>query len=101
MAELTEPIPAPAVSGCCAPEAQATCCEPSDKAACCETSAAGGTCGCSVGENTPADPDALRETVRERYAAAALATTDPTVAAGCCTSDAAVITDEQAELFGA
>ena len=39
--------------------------------------------------------------MRERYAAAALATTDPTAAAGCCGTDAAVITDEQAELFGA
>ena len=47
------------------------------------------------------DADSLRETVRERYAAAALATTDPTAAAGCCGTDAAVITDEQAELFGA
>ena len=28
--------------------------------------------------------ETLRETVRERYAAAALATTDPTAAAGCC-----------------
>jgi arsenite methyltransferase len=51
---------------------------------------------------------ALRETVRERYAAAALATTDPTAVAGCCGSDtaccgsdAAVIIDEQADLFGA
>jgi arsenite methyltransferase len=51
----------------------------------------------------------LRETVRERYAAAALTGTDPTAAAGCCGSDdtgccgadAAVITDDQAELFGA
>ena len=50
---------------------------------------------------TAADADTLRETVRERYAAAALATTDPTAAAGCCGTDAAVITDEQAELFGA
>ena len=47
------------------------------------------------------DADALRETVRERYAAAALATTDPTAAAGCCDTDPAAITDEQAELFGA
>jgi arsenite methyltransferase len=46
-------------------------------------------------------PDALREVVRERYAAAAIATTHPTAAAGCCSADAAVITDEQAELFGA
>ena len=50
---------------------------------------------------TAADADSLRETVRERYAAAALATTDPTAAAGCCGTDTAVITDEQAELFGA
>ncbi|WP_028058984.1 arsenite methyltransferase [Candidatus Solirubrobacter pratensis] len=47
------------------------------------------------------DPDALRETVRERYAAAALRTTDPAAASGCCSSDGAVITDEQAALFGA
>jgi arsenite methyltransferase len=45
--------------------------------------------------------DALRETVRERYAAAALATTDPTAAAGCCDSNSARITDEQVDLFGA
>jgi arsenite methyltransferase len=42
----------------------------------------------------------LRETVRERYAAAALRTTDPVKAAGCC-ADGAVITDEQAASFGA
>ena len=93
MAELT-------ASGCCAPDAQASCCEPSEKAACCETSAAGGSCGCAAGQPAT-DADSLRETVRERYAAAALATTDPTAAAGCCGPDAAVITDEQAELFGA
>jgi len=47
--------------------------------------------------------DELRETVRERYAAAALRTTNPeaTAAAGCCSGDGAVITDEQAALFGA
>jgi arsenite methyltransferase len=105
MAELTAPDAADAeaaASGCCAPAAQATCCEPSEKAACCETSAAGGSCGCAAGQTAiTTDDDALRETVRERYAAAALATTDPTTAAGCCGPDAAVITDEQAELFGA
>ena len=42
------------------------------------TSAAGGSCGCAEADA------ALRETVRERYAAAALATTDPAGAAGCC-----------------
>ena len=47
------------------------------------------------------DPNTLREAVRERYAAAALRAGDPQAAAGCCGSDGAVITDEQAELFGA
>jgi arsenite methyltransferase len=105
MAELTAPDSTdaePAASDCCAPAAQATCCEPSEKAACCETGAAGGSCGCAAGQTAIAadDADALRETVREHYAAAALATTDPTAAAGCCDPGAAVITDEQAELFG-
>jgi ubiquinone/menaquinone biosynthesis C-methylase UbiE len=100
MAELTTPETDTAASECCAPAVQQSCCDPSEKAACCETSAAGGTCGCAAGQAPPASADELRETVRERYAAAALATTDPTAAAGCC-SDGAVITDEQAELFGA
>jgi arsenite methyltransferase len=87
MAELTDVT----ASSCCSPAAQQSCCEPGDKAACCGTSAAGGSCGCAAGA------DELRETVRRRYAAAALATTDPTAAADCC----AVITHEQAERFGA
>ena len=87
MAELTDP------QTCCSPAAQESCCAPNEKAACCDTSAAGGSCGCAAGE--------LRETVRARYAAAAIATTDPTLAAGCCGPEAAVITDEQAEFFGA
>jgi arsenite methyltransferase len=52
--------------------------------------------------------DDLREAVRERYAAAARATADPAAAAGCCgtegaccETEAAVITDEQADRFGA
>ena len=98
MAELTTPDTA--TSSCCSPAAQATCCEPSDKAECCDTAAAGGTCGCAAGQTTTVSPDELRETVRERYAAAALRTTDPVAAAGCC-ADGAVITDEQAALFGA
>ena len=67
-----------------------------EKAACCETSAAGGSCGCAAGQ----DADALRETVRERYAAAA--TRRPARRrARLLRHDAAVITDEQAERFGA
>jgi arsenite methyltransferase len=72
MAELSEPTREATASSCCSPVAQET----------------GG------------EPIALRETVRERYAAAALAATDPTASAGCCGSDAAIVTDEQAELFG-
>ena len=95
MAELTDLTPsATATSTCCSPTAQDSCCEPTDKAACCETSAASGACGCAEGS------EALRETVRARYAAAALSTSNPTEAAGCCSPDAAIITDEQAELFG-
>lgn len=45
-------------------------------------------------ELTPTDADELRETVRARYAAAAVARD------GCCSPDAAIITDEQASLFG-
>jgi ubiquinone/menaquinone biosynthesis C-methylase UbiE len=55
--------------------------------------AAGGSCGCAAGEQD------MREAVRARYAAAALATTDPTVEAGCC-SGGGLITDEQAAVFG-
>jgi arsenite methyltransferase len=97
MAELTtETEP----SSCCAPAEQATCCEPSDKAACCATAAAGGSCGCAAGQIASVGADELRETVRQRYAAAALATSDPAAEAGCC-NNAAAITDEQADLFGA
>jgi ubiquinone/menaquinone biosynthesis C-methylase UbiE len=92
MAELT---PVDLSTSCCTPAAQETCCAPSDKAACCDTAAAGGTCGC--GGQTAGE---LRETVRERYAAAARATTNSAATSSCCGTDSAIITDEQAELFG-
>jgi arsenite methyltransferase len=63
MAELT---------GCCSTEAQASCCEPEAKDACCGTAAAGGTCGCAEGG---AD---IRDTVRQKYAAAARAASGTT-----------------------
>jgi arsenite methyltransferase len=99
MAELTTETTAEP-SSCCAPAEQATCCEPSEKAACCETAAAGGSCGCAAGQATTVSADEVRETVRQRYAAAAVATTDPTAAAGCC-DNPAEISDEHVELFGA
>jgi arsenite methyltransferase len=93
VAELTNHIPVDLSSACCTPAAQQSCCAPSEKAACCDAAAAGGSCGCAA-------DDALRETVRSRYAAAALASINPAAEAGCCSSDAKIITDEQAELFG-
>jgi arsenite methyltransferase len=80
MAELTT---APQTSSCCAPEAQESCCEPSDKSACCGTSAAGGSCGCSAGQATEPRQD-IRETVREKYAAAARASAERRATASCC-----------------
>jgi arsenite methyltransferase len=71
MVELTaDPTP---TSGCCAPETQAGCCEPSAKEECCATAAAGGSCGCSAGQTAEvmSGADDIRETVREKYAAAA------------------------------
>jgi ubiquinone/menaquinone biosynthesis C-methylase UbiE len=100
MAELTT-TDTGTTSTCCAPAEQATCCEPSEKAACCETSAAGGTCGCAAGKKALPAAAELRETVRERYAAAARASADPTAVAGCCAPNPAGITDDQVELFGA
>ena len=47
-----------------------------------------------MAELTPTDADELRETVRARYAAAA-------TSGSCCGPEAAVITDEQREEFGA
>jgi arsenite methyltransferase len=96
MAELT-PTDA-STPTCCTTEAQETCCEPDAKASCCATHEAGGSCGCSAGETT-CEHD-LRETVRDRYAAAARAA-DGTDGAACCGTDAAVITEEQAGRFGA
>jgi arsenite methyltransferase len=75
---------------CCAAEEQAICCEPGAKADCCGHEEG---CGCDAGT-----PD-VRETVRERYAAAAtqLTSTDPR--AGCCAPSGTF--DRGSEVFGA
>ena len=71
---------------CCTPVAQEKCCEPSEKASCCGESH-GDSCGCSAGSvpasttTATATVEQVRETVRQKYAAAA------TVAAAggaCC-----------------
>jgi arsenite methyltransferase len=91
MAELTTTADTTANS-CCAPEAQATCCEPSAKAECCDPSHGEG-CGCAAGT---AD---IRETVRERYAAAAVQVTTTDPGAGCCAPSDTF--DGGSEVFGA
>ena len=100
MAEL-EQAPTTATSECCSTEAQATCCEPTDKAACCGESAAGGSCGCAAGGSAD-EPDAIREAVRARYAAAAATSVSGGEEAGasCCAPET-VLTDEEAKVFGA
>jgi SAM-dependent methyltransferase len=93
MAELT-------TSQCCAPDAQATCCEPEDKAACCDTAAGGGTCGCSAGRAEPPVTD-VRETVRERYAAAARAVAERgSPSCGCGGGEVSLTDREGREVFG-
>ncbi len=98
MAELTQlKTTDGAESSCCSTEAQATCCEPTDKAACCGESAAGGSCGCSAGQSTEEAED-VREAVRARYAAAATSVAE---GGSCCDSNAAVLSGEEAAVFGA
>jgi arsenite methyltransferase len=93
MAELsTEPT---SPSACCSTEAQTSCCEPSEKASCCDTSAAGGSCGCSAGATQD-----IRETVRERYAAAARTVAEQSGSLSCCGSVALSEADETG-VFGA
>jgi arsenite methyltransferase len=81
MAGLNEPTAA-----CCSPAEQATCCEPGDKAACCDTAAF--------------TTSNIRDTVRERYAAAARAIADrqpPSCGCGPVTTTDAT----RVEIFGA
>ncbi len=70
---------------CCSPAVQQTCCDPSEKAACCDESHGSG-CGCAAGGTAPsmastATVELVRETVREKYAAAAVTAAS---GSGCC-----------------
>ena len=90
----------PEAASCCSPAAQESCCEPSAKSECCGADAtAGGSCGCSAGSAG----DELQETVRARYAAAAVQMTSgqaPADPASCCGAETPVITEEQKAVFG-
>ena len=79
MAELT--------SNCCGPAAQTDCCASTDKAECCGEQHAAG-CGCAAGASV--DPESVRTAVREKYAAAAVASD-----VGCCAPA------DEAGVFGA
>ena len=63
---------------CCRPAAQQTCCEPEAENECCRQST-GSPCGCSADQSMA---EVVRETVRERYAAAAVSVQQGRVA--CC-----------------
>jgi ubiquinone/menaquinone biosynthesis C-methylase UbiE len=82
-------------TACCTSQAQAECCEPEDKTACCAEHGDG--CGCAAGAAN-GEIDTVREAVRARYAAAAVATN---TGAGCCSSDIGVTDEHGAEVFGA
>jgi arsenite methyltransferase len=102
MAELTTPDPTTTTSSCCSTEAQSACCEPADKAECCGTEAtAGGDCGCSAGQTSEtADAAAeadIRETVREKYAAAARRVAEQ--GSSCCGPVAVTDADDD-QVFG-
>jgi arsenite methyltransferase len=94
MAELTQATEA---SSCCAPEVQQTCCEPTAKAECCGADASAGDCGCSAGQQD-SSPQTIRETVRERYAAAARAAA--TGQGSCCSGDVALHDQSGEQVFG-
>jgi arsenite methyltransferase len=96
MAEVTQTPTS--TSDCCDPRTQASCCEPAAKEACCATSAAGGTCGCAAGRVAPDEAD-IRETVRERYAAAARAAA-ASEHGSCCTAEVRVEDEHGGEVFG-
>ncbi len=90
MAELTDT--------CCTPTVQASCCEPAEKASCCAPDHPAG-CGCAAGNaGSTAGPGAVaaaeqvRESVREKYAAAARAAAN---GSACC------IPADEHDVFGA
>jgi len=66
---------------CCSAETQSTCCEPDARAECCGEQHADG-CGCAADTTATTSAEALRETVREKYAAAARQAGD--AASWCC-----------------
>jgi SAM-dependent methyltransferase len=83
---------------CCTSQDRTTCCEPAAKEACCATAAAGGSCGCAAGRSAQAPEPDLRETVRAKYAAAALQAAG---AEGWCCEPGFDVADTGEQIFGA
>jgi len=80
---------------CCTQAAQSECCAPEAKADCCGD---GPDCGCSAGSEATASD--IRESVRQRYAAAALAA-ESALSSGCGCGGAVGLSDEHGtEVFG-
>jgi arsenite methyltransferase len=80
---------------CCAPEHQADCCEPSAKAECCSPGSS--SCGC---EASRPEGEAIRKAVRARYAAAAERVATEAADGSSCCGPGAVISEEEAKVFG-
>ncbi len=71
---------------CCTPAAQETCCEPDANASCCgESHGSDCGCGCAAGAGSATAVE-VRETVREKYGAAARAAAQGS-AGGCSPAD--------------
>ena len=94
MADMTT---TPETSACCSPEAQTSCCEPSKKEACCGRAGSGEGCGCSAPQKPTPD---IRETVREKYAAAARAVAEQQASAPCC-GPIELTNPDKGQVFGA
>ncbi len=98
---MAEPTTTPS---CCAPEVQTTCCDLSQKSACCGAGAAGESCGCAAGRSSDSGEPEIRETVRDRYAAAARAMAEAqsvtATAPACCATVRSATDASGAEVFG-
>ena len=85
-----------ATATCRGPEQQDDCCEPSRKDECCSSESS--SCGCSAGR---APGEEVRDAVRSRYAAAARSVTGKREDGGSCCGQAVVLSEEEAQVFGA
>jgi arsenite methyltransferase len=95
MAEVSDAAESATVT-CCGPEQQDDCCDPSRKNECCSSESS--SCGCSAGQ-TPGEE--VREAVRTRYAAAAKGVTGEREGGGSCCGQSVVLSEEEAQVFGA